>query len=151
MKFWFSPVIIFILVVVACNKNKITAAPQVTVKSISPGQVYQGNVIKLDTKFTDKEGDLDSVLIVYKWYANTTVTFNDTLRYSIGGLNIPPDTRQADIIVQFAYGRFVSDYALLPGSPVAKDTTASLGLVLVDKAGLRSGYSESGKIRLLNQ
>jgi hypothetical protein len=118
------------------------------VKSISPGSVFQGNIIKVKAKFTDDEGDFDSILIVHKWYNNAIVTRHDTLRFTASVFNLPTKTRQGDILVQFAYGRFIQDYELLPFSPVSKDTTASLGLVLKDKAGHRSGYSESDHIRL---
>ena len=134
----------------ACSKNNSSSTPQVTMKSITPNPVSQGNVITVDAKFTDKAGDLDSVLVVYKWYNNATVTFNDTLRFNLAGLNLPLATKLGDIILQFAYGQFLNNYVLLPGSPVASDTTATFGLVLIDQAGHRSGYAESGKIRLLN-
>ena len=141
-------VAILAIIVLSCNKNKFTTTPQVNVKSISPNTVFQGDIIELKGKFTDDEGDVDSIYIVYKWYNNTTVTRNDTFRYNTAALNLPTNTRQGDILVQFAYGRLINGYSQLPNSPVARDTTSTLGLVLVDKAGHRSGYSESDKIRL---
>ena len=136
------------ITVFSCKKNKFTTAPQVSVKSISPNTAFQGDIIDMKAKFTDDEGDVDSIYIVYKWYNNTTVTRNDTFRYTTAALHLPTSTRQGDIIVQFSYGRLINGYSQLPNSPVARDTTSTLGLLLVDKAGHRSGYSESDKIRL---
>lgn len=148
MKFGVLLAVLFSVAVLSCKKNKFTTAPQVNVKSISPGTVFQGDIIDLKAKFTDDEGDVDSIYIVYKWYNNTTVTRNDTFRYNTSALNLPANTRQGDILVEFSYGRLISGYSQLPSSPVARDTTSTLGLVLIDKAGHRSGYSESDKIRL---
>ncbi len=137
------------LVLVACEKNKFETIPQITVKSISPGTVFQDNVIRLRAAFTDKEGDLDSILIVTKWYDGTTVTRTlDTLRYGFNVFNLPPNIKQGDIDVEFIYGRLSDVYTLLPGSPVSRDTTATMGLVIIDKENNRSPYAESGQIRL---
>lgn len=150
MKFRYFPAIIFILVLFACRKNSSSSSPQVTIKSITPNPVSQGNVIEMDAKFNDKAGTLDSALVVLKWYDNSTATFIDTMRFPLGGLNLPTTTKLGDIIVQFGYGQFVANYPVLPNSPVAADTTATLGLILIDQSGNRSGYGQSGKIRLLH-
>jgi hypothetical protein len=118
------------------------------VKSIAPGEVSLGNIITLDARFTDDEGDVDSVLIVLKYYAGDSVTFTDTTRNSLSGLSIPPKTREGDMSVQFDYGTNNSGYPILSNSPVPKDTTATFGLLLIDKAAHRSTLSESEKIRL---
>lgn len=140
-----------LLLCVACNKDKFKTEPQVEVKSISPGTVSSGNVITLEGKYTDDEGDVDSMLIVYKWYnGNTAVTPNigDTFRFAFSRLNLPPATRQADIRLDYEYNTFnFPDIVKLPGIP-GNDTSATFGLILIDKAGNRSNYSESEKIRL---
>lgn len=134
------------ILLLACRKDKFTTDPQVTVKSVSPGEVNLGNIITVDAKFTDKEGDLDSALIVYKWYDGDNVTMVDTLAYPFDGLGLPPKTPQGDITIQFEYGTANTNY--LPFSSVSKDTTSTFGLILLDKGKHRSNYSESGKIRL---
>ena len=148
MKFSVFFVSLFIVAILSCNKDKFTTEPQVNVKSISPNTVLQADNINFKPKFTDDEGDLDTVLIVYKWYNNTIETRKDTFRYTVASLNLPLNTRQGDMFVQFSYGRIIAGYSQLPNSPVSKDTTSTLGLLLIDKAGHRSGYSESDKIRL---
>ncbi|MES1219631.1 MAG: hypothetical protein ABUT20_29290 [Bacteroidota bacterium] len=146
MKIGFRIVLPALILFAACNKDKFTTDPQVTVKSISPGEVNQGNIIDLEAKFTDKEGDLDSALIVYKWYEGDSATVIDTLRYSVESLNLPKKTPKGDISVQFEYGSNNTGY--LPFPSVSKDTTSTFGLLLIDRASHRSNYSESSKIRL---
>lgn len=137
-----------VITVLACNKDKFTTVPQVELKSISPETVFNGDIISLEGKYTDQEGDLDSILIVYKWYNNTTVVRKDTFRYAFDALGIPTNTRQAEIDVTFEYNtNNYPDLVPLPGVSI-KDTTASLGLILKDKEANRSEYKESDKIRL---
>jgi hypothetical protein len=137
-----------LLLMMACSKDKFTSEPQVQVNSIQPSVVVSGNVIKLLASYTDQEGDLDSIYIVYKWYNATGSTRTDTLqRYPISRLGLPGALRKADIQLEFEYNTFNQpDLVTLPG--VLRDTTASFGLVLIDKTRKRSNYSESARIRL---
>lgn len=141
---------ILALLLAACNKDKFKTEPQVNIQSISPGTVDDGDVITVRGDFTDDEGDLDSVLIIYKWYNGATVvkpSTGDTLRYNLAAMNLPEKTREADMTIQYEFGTLnIDGIAKLPG--VSRDTTATLGVILVDKAGHRSNYSESEKIRL---
>ena len=141
-------ILVLTLIVMACNKDKFTTEPKVTVKSISPGIVNNGDVITLKSNYTDDEGDLDSVYVVYKWYNGTAVVRNDTFRYDFGMLNIPSKLREADMNVVFEYNTNNNpDLVPLPGVSL-RDTSATFGLVLIDKAKHRSNYAESEKIRL---
>lgn len=142
------PVIALLVFAAACNKDKFTTEPQVKIKSISPGTVAQGTLVELKGTFTDDEGDLDSALVIYKWYNGDIVTRKDTIRdYLISNIALPAGTRSGEFVVRFLYGVF-GDYPTLPSTPVAKDTTATLGLILVDKQNQRSAYVESERIRL---
>jgi hypothetical protein len=136
------------IVIVACNKDKFTTEPQVKIKSISPTTAIQGNLIQLKGSFTDDEGDLDSALIVHKWYNGDIVTRKDTIRdYILSNIPMPEGTRSAEFTISFLYGIF-GDYPTLPATPVSKDTTATLGVIFIDKEKHRSNYAESEKIRL---
>jgi len=135
------------IVLFACHKDKFQDAPTVDVKSISPNTVSHGDIIEMRSKFTDDNGDLDSALVVYKWYNGNTATKTDTNRNSIKGLGLPSKLREGDINVTFAYGVTNTGYATLSGVS-QRDTTATFGLILIDKAAHRSNYSESDKIRL---
>jgi hypothetical protein len=149
MKYFFPVIAAILFVLIACNKDKFTTIPQVEIKSISPTTVTSGSILNMKGQFTDDEGDLDSILIVYKWYNAATVVRNDTFRYSFEGLAIPTESRQADLEVTFEYNtNNFGDLVPLPGVSV-RDTTATLGLILKDKEANRSEYKESEKIRLI--
>ena len=134
-----------LVLVIACNKDKFTTEPKVTVKSISPSVVFSGDIILMKAKYTDLEGDIDTVLVVYKWYNGATVVKNDTFRYAFSTLGVPVKTQEADMNVSFEYNT-TNNPPFLPG--VSNDTTATLGLILKDKGSHRSNYSESNQIRL---
>lgn len=137
-----------LLLAVGCNKDKFTTEPQVEVKSIDPATVFSGNIIRMISSYTDDEGDLDSALIVYKWYNGNAITRNDTLiRYAISRLGLPAGLRKAEMAIEFEYNTY-NQSTLLTLSGVTRDTTATFGLLLIDKTGKRSNYSESNKIRL---
>lgn len=140
--------ILLLSVLFACSKDKFTSEPKVEIRSIQPATVYNGNVIRLLGSYTDEEGDVDSVYIVYKWFNGTTATRIDTLmRFPTGRLGIPAQLRKSDIAVEFEYNTYnQSNLLTLPG--VTKDTSATLGLILIDKTRKRSNYAESNKIRL---
>ncbi|HEX7844728.1 MAG TPA: hypothetical protein VF476_02945 [Chitinophagaceae bacterium] len=147
---------LFALFFIACKKDKFTTKPQINVKSISPGEVVQGDIISIQAKFTDEEGDLDSVYVIMKYYdgnvgapPKVSGTPIDTLRSAVDAFKIPPNTRDGDIFIKFSYGRNIQGYTQLQLSPVTKDTTAAFGIVVIDKAKNRSEYNETGKIRLL--
>lgn len=144
------PILIAALVIiaVACNKDKFTTIPQLKLKSISPSTVVTNDIISLSGSYTDKEGDLDSILVVYKWFNGATEIFPfDTLRYSFESLNVPTKTTDAEITLQFQYNNSdPNGYAKLPG--LNRDTTASFGMILKDKEANRSEYKESEKIRI---
>jgi len=148
MKYSLFVLIVLVVIATACNKDKFTTEPQVEVKSITPETVFNGNIINLKAKYTDDEGDLDSAYVVYKWYNAATVVKADTFRYPYSILNLPSDLRRADIEVTFEYNTNNNpDLVPLPGVSV-RDTTATFGLILIDKARHRSNYSESTPIRM---
>lgn len=138
-----------IVLLMACGKDKFTTIPQVEIKSISPKTVSQGDIIEFRSKYTDQEGDIDSISVVYRWYDATTFTRSDTFHYLFDQFKVPGKLRDGEIVVTFSYGRQLDGFQLLPGSPVNKDTTSTLGLILTDKAGNKSDYKESDRIRLL--
>lgn len=148
MKYSLFVLIVLVVIATACNKDKFTTEPQVEVKSITPETVFNGNIINLKAKYTDDEGDLDSAYVFYKWYNGATVVKADTFRYPYSILNLPSDLRRADIEVTFEYNTNNNpDLVPLPGVSV-RDTTATFGLILIDKARHRSNYSESQPIRM---
>lgn len=136
------------LLMAGCNKEKYTTVPQVSIESITPSVVSSGNVIELTGKYTDLEGDVDSALIVYKWYNGTTAVRKDTFRFGFGQLGVPAGVQRAELLLQFEYNTNNSpNLTKLPGVS-QRDTTAAFGLLLIDKLKNRSNYAESSTIRL---
>ncbi len=131
----------------ACNKDKFKTEPQVEINSISPSVLNSGDVLTLKGSYTDDEGDIDSILIVYKWYNGSTPIPVDTGRFAFSRLNVPAKTREAEIMLQYEYNTN-NIPQLVPLSGVIRDTTATFGLILKDQEGHRSNYAESDKIRL---
>jgi hypothetical protein len=137
-----------VMLMVSCNKDKFKTEPQVEIKSIAPSTVFSGDQISMKGSYTDDEGDIDSVFIIYKWYNGPLEVRHDTFRYAFAALHVPAKTREADIHVDFEYNTN-NNPNLVPISGVSlRDTTATLGLILKDKAAHRSNYAESDKIRL---
>lgn len=136
-----------LVTILACQKDKFTTTPQVSLKSITPNSVVIGDIIRVKGTFTDKEGDVDSAYIIYKWYNGANIVKNDTFRYYLPALGVPAATKDGDILVEFSYGRFQTGYVQL--SSVSKDTTSTFGIMLVDHQKNKSEYKESKQIRLL--
>ncbi|HMU46384.1 MAG TPA: hypothetical protein PKC72_08460 [Chitinophagaceae bacterium] len=148
MKIYYTLLILFIAAFISCGKDKFTTEPQVKINSIKPSTVTLGNIITVKGEYTDQEGDLDSALIVYKWYNGATAVRHDTARFTFASLNLPSDIKEAQINLDFQYATSnPNGYMTLPGGN--RDTTAALGLILIDKAGNRSNYAESDQIRLI--
>jgi hypothetical protein len=137
-----------VIITIACNKDKFTTTPQLKLKSISPSSLNSGDVLRVEGSYTDQEGDLDSVFYVYKWYnGNTEILALDTQRLTFESLKVPPKTKEADILLTFEYQTNNLGLPILSG--VSRDTTATFGLILKDKAGNRSEYKQSEKIRII--
>ena len=148
MKITYSLLILLAVAAISCNKDKFTTIPQVTLKSIKPDVVVSGNILTLKGEFTDDEGDIDSALIVYKWYNGAVAVVHDTIvRQTFEDFDLPAKTRQGEFFVDFEYNTNNTGLRILT-APNVRDTTGSLGVIFIDKAGNRSEYKESSLIRL---
>lgn len=148
MRTWVIIIAASMLASMGCNKEKFTTQPQVNIESITPSVVTSGSVIEMKGTYTDLEGDIDSALIVYKWYNGTTAVRKDTFRYGFSQLGIPAGVQRAEWSLRFEYNtNNYPDLTKLPGVS-QRDTTAAFGLLLIDKAKNRSNYAESATIRL---
>jgi hypothetical protein len=141
--------VLCVLLTVGCKKNKYTTEPQITIKSISPSEVNKDNVIQIKGTFTDDEGDIDSALIIYKWYDGAAaVDVADTLRIGFDILKIPAKTRDGDFTILFGYGSFNSGFQALTPTPNIRDTTANFAIQFKDKGKHVSTVKQTDKIRL---
>ena len=132
----------------ACSKDSFQTVPQVKIESITPDEVYNGNIIQLVASVTDKEGDLqDSVLVVRKRYSGPTLLSDDTTRVSIKNLQ-SPEKSKIELRVSISYGKQYPEYAIYQPLEYDFDRDFTVGLVVKDNAGNRSEYAESKKIVL---
>ena len=149
MKLFGFSLLSMLVLAIACNKDKYTTEPQLKFKNITPETVNRGDLITFTTGFTDDEGDIDSIFIVQKWYSGSTATMIDTIKNNTyEQTTAPPNTRIGDMTIIFEYLTQNTNYRTLTPSPSNRDTLATFGLVVKDKAGHRSNYAESGKILL---
>jgi len=61
----YLPVIIVLLVLVACGKNKLNTRPSIEIKNVNTTDVLPGQQLVIDLNYKDKEGDLGGGLITY--------------------------------------------------------------------------------------
>lgn len=148
MKLLSTFLVLAVFTAIACNKDKIATIPQYKFESISPEIVMSGDILQIKGTYTDKEGDIDSVFIVRKFFDGDNATKIDTIeRIEFATLGVPPKTVEADMDITFEYNTFNTGLRLLSG--VNKDTTAAFGIILQDKVPNRSVYVESSKVRLI--
>ncbi|MDB5196585.1 MAG: hypothetical protein JWP88_956 [Flaviaesturariibacter sp.] len=63
MKYFLSIVVVLMLVI-ACKKDKVATTPKLSLKSISNNRLALREPLSLILGFTDKEGDLDSLYMI---------------------------------------------------------------------------------------
>jgi hypothetical protein len=133
----------------ACSKDKFKTVPTVTIDSISPGEVNNGDIIQLLATVTDQEGDLqDSVIVVRKKFnGDTQISIDSSSKVSLKGLG-SPTSRTIELRVLISYGRLIPEAALFQDLERNFDRNFSVGLIVRDNAGNRSEYVESEKIVL---
>lgn len=138
---------LFALALAACNKDKFKTQPQVEIKSLSPDEVFKGQLFTLRAIVRDKEGDIqDSFYLVRKYYLNDVVQGNpDTLRYTLKDFNVPLKS-EIEVNAVFAYGELIDGYIFQ--NLVPQDRDFAVGVIIRDKEGNKSEYVESNKITL---
>jgi hypothetical protein len=138
---------VIILITNSCKKEPLPSRPSCEIRSILPSTVTTGSLIETIATYEDLEGDIDSVLLVYKWYDGIQVKRRDTFKAAGSFYNITQGVQKARIKINIEYATNTQQSNLkLPA--VTKDTTAAFGIILIDKDQQRSNYSESEKIRL---
>jgi hypothetical protein len=129
-----------LILFIACSKDKFQDTPSVEIKSINPTQVQaiSGSYMEIDLEFTDKQGDLDSV-ILYKLRLNSRVkplVNANTLAYKLPDF---PDKSKGEIKVTLQQATELIA-AVTPnvqlGAPNDKEPdTIVFKIVVKDKAG----------------
>ena len=61
----YLPLILIILIIVACDKNKLNTNPSIEIRNINTTDVLPGNQLIVNLNYEDKEGDLGGGTITY--------------------------------------------------------------------------------------
>lgn len=125
-----------ILAIIACNKGKVETIPHVSVKFFNTDIVPQGSTLRVTLDFTDREGDLDSI-IVMRQRINARGQQYNRLPYGVPKFN---GESRGELIVNLDYPFSLTlDLPALriPGTNPARNEpdTLQLRFQLKDKAG----------------
>lgn len=138
MKFVLPVLTVFVVVLLACNKDKFQTKPTIKIKSINTDFVpLNGNYV-ITLECTDKEGDVQDSVIIIKQRLNKRVvaTLRDTLRYKFP--TFPQNTRtQVQATLDYQSILSALNPPNIPGSnPLKKENdTLILKLAVRDNAG----------------
>ena len=133
---------IFILFLIACNKNKYTTEPQLKYKSVNKKKLNRGEDLVFTLGFTDAEGDLTGKL-TYQEVAKNCPASN----FIDSSFSIPPfpsgKDQAGDILVTLRYIDINPHCA-------PRNDTAIFKFVVKDKAGHKSDTAVSDQIIIFN-
>lgn len=130
----------FLVVMLACNKDKFQTKPTFTIKNINSTNIGPGETLIITMNYTDKEGDLaDAKIGVQKIVPDCALSnFTDTNKYAISP-DVPITRNQkGQIELNFPYPN-INPFC-------AFDDTATFRLWLIDKGGHVSDTAQTGKI-----
>ena len=129
-----------VIVIIGCSKDKFQTKPQLSLKSVSNKVVPVNGVLNVELEYTDKEGDVDSLLVIRKERLNKRPV-SSTLRDSIK-LPVPqfPNKDRGEISMVLSYQQHLihaqSPLNIPNSNPIQKEPdTLNLKFVLKDKAG----------------
>ncbi|HEX6429913.1 MAG TPA: hypothetical protein VF008_19600 [Niastella sp.] len=139
---------LFVLLFVACSKDKFETKPIIEIKSIGPSPLPKNSVpLVIDLEYTDKEGDLatDSAIFVRKIRINQKKvgkTLRDSFWLPLPG-DVPKKTKGTiRLTLDFElYAKSADD----PGNPPAPDSLI-FRFAMRDKAQNVSDTVESGLV-----
>jgi hypothetical protein len=154
MKFILFVLTVFVVTVIACNKDKFQTKPTISIKSINTDFVpLNGNLI-ITLECTDKEGDVQDSVIIIKRRLNKRVvtTVRDTLRYKFP---IFPLSTKTEVVATLGYQDILSaqNPPNIPGTnpPQKERDTLILKLAVRDNAGHTSDTITSKQIIVFRQ
>jgi hypothetical protein len=154
MKFILSLLTVFVVTVVACNKDKFQTKPTISIKSMNTDFVPLNGDLVITLECTDKEGDVqDSVIIIKKRLNKRVVpTLRDTLRYKFPTF---PISQRTDVIADLDYQSILSaqNPPNIPGTnpPQKERDTLILRMAVRDNAGHTSDTITSKQIIVFRQ
>lgn len=140
---------VFAVALTACSKDKFETVPHVKIESITPDEVHIGELIEVTATVTDKEGDIQDSVIVYRttYNGSTVIEVDSSSKVSLKGLGSPVKDK-IELRVNILYGRLQPEFAITQKLEYDFDRDYTVGLVVIDNAGHRSDYVESKRILL---
>ena len=118
------------LLIISCNKNKFTTAPQLTYKSVNTTELRKENVIVFKLSFTDGDGDLQDSLLVEKIVPSCEKS-NFKQKYR---LPLFPTTKDTEGEFEVSFGYAVPNYPLIKAPQCDWNDTCYFRFVLKDRA-----------------
>lgn len=150
-----------LLLMLACGKDKPASKPSIKITSVGGNIVPVGSDLRLTLEFSDKEGDVNDTLFVWKPRLNTIPPVNGiTLRDSFP-LKIPdfPAKSTGEILLNLEYQNHLISAQEAPNDPNDPNPDPTLRkkisdtvifrFVLKDRAGNTSDTVQTDKIVIL--
>lgn len=135
---------IFVLFLIACNKNKYTTAPQLKYKSANTKQLHRGETLRMTLTFTDAEGDLTDKIFIQKIVKPCAADPSGGFIDSSHVLPFFPTTKDqaGELLITYTYNEL---------NPLCnRNDTAIFKFVLRDKALNKSDTAVSDPIIIFN-
>ncbi|HMK24720.1 MAG TPA: hypothetical protein VK483_01730 [Chitinophagaceae bacterium] len=154
MRLFISLLSIFIIIAVACNKDKFQTKPTIKIKSLNTEYIPLNGSLIIRLECTDKEGDVQDSVIIIKRRLNRRVvpTLRDTLRYKFPDF---PNAPRTEVIATLDYQTILSAISppIIPGSnpPQKELDTLILKMAVRDRAGHVSDTITSNQIIVFRQ
>ncbi len=135
-------------IIFACNKDKFNTKPQLTFKSVNETTILKNKDLRFKLTVTDKEGDLNDSLFIYKINRNCN---KDTVRF-FNKMPIFPTNANLEVAIEanFTYGT----QGPYPGIAISstcnnRNDSCSFKFIIKDKAGNKSDSVVSPEVVLL--
>jgi hypothetical protein len=141
---------LFLVIMMACNKDKFQTKPTIKIKSLSTNNVPLNESLFIDLEFTDKEGDVQDTIFLKKVRLNTVLL--PTIRLDTFNLPMPtdmPDKRKGEIrlILNQDYLKGSDN----PGSNPTIHDTIMFKILLKDRANNLSDTAKTETIIVQRQ
>jgi hypothetical protein len=144
----------FVVIIVACNKDKFLTKPTIKIKSLNTEFIPLNGSLIITLECTDKEGDVQDSIIIIKRRLNIRVvpTLRDTLRYRFP---VFPNTPRTEVVATLDYQTILSAQSPpnIPGTnpPQKELDTLILKLAVRDRAGHTSDTITTNRIIVYRQ
>lgn len=130
-------ILLAVVIVTGCNKDKLDTVPKLKLKSISNSVVPVNGSVRILLEFADKEGDLTNSIFVQKIRTNKTVVPTTRDSFSLKMPSFPANSR-GEITIDLNYQEILSaiNPPTIPGSnpPAKQPDTLLVKLAVRDNA-----------------